>query len=84
MPTTRLPASLDTTPFPAPGVATGIQRAIAAARVIPSPRAGAAPIDEARGAGRVVDRTFAARRLHVVRRSAPRGPAGAVGPSVSA
>jgi hypothetical protein len=84
MATTRLPAPLEATPFPAPGVAAGVQRAIAAARVIPPRSAGIPPLDGARGAGRVVDRTFAARRLHAVRRSALRGPSGAVGPSVSA
>jgi len=81
MATTLLPAASTATTFPAPGVATGIQRAVAAAWTTGQRLDGAARPDDD---GRIVDRTFIARRLHVVRRDSLRRAAGAVGPSVPA
>jgi hypothetical protein len=84
MTTTLLPDALEARHFPTLGVAAGLQRAIAAARVIPSRPADVARLDGA-GRGRsIVDQTFRARRLHVVRRDALYRTKGAVGPSVSA
>jgi hypothetical protein len=78
MATTRFPGALETTPFPAPGVAAGIQRAVEVARGIGSRGADASRRHGTRESVAIVDRTFHARRLHVVRRDTLRGPARAV------
>jgi len=70
--------------FPARGVAAGIQRAVAAARGTGYRLAGAAYVDRAGRGAHVVDRTFQARRLHIVRRESLRRVEGASGPSRSA
>ena len=83
MATTPLHNAFDTTAlFPAPGVAAGIQRAIAVAREARRRPAEATRRGDVRGARGIVDRTFRARRLHAVRRDALRRIA--AGPSVSA
>jgi hypothetical protein len=82
MATKPLDDAFEMTTFPSPGVATGIQRAIAAAREMPPRPADAGRLGDVRGARGIVDRTFRARRLHVFRRAALRRPA--AGPSVPA
>jgi hypothetical protein len=69
--------------FPARGVATGIQRAVAAARETGYRLAGADHLEGVEGAGHNVDRTFPARRRHIVRREALRRAARVSGPSGS-
>ena len=69
MATTLLPAASSATTFPAPGVAAGIQHAVAVAWATGPRPADAAGRD---GVGHRIDRTFVARRLHVVRRESLR------------
>jgi hypothetical protein len=81
MATTLLPAASTARTFPAPGVAAGIERAVATAWATCLRLDGAARRDDD---GRIVDRTFVARRLHVVRRDSLHRAARAVEPSVPA
>jgi hypothetical protein len=81
MATTPFRAASDATTFPAPVVMAGMQRAIAAAWQTGRRRAISARPD---GVRRSVDRTFVARRLHVVRRDALRRLPRAASPSAPA
>ena len=81
MATILFPAASDARAFPSPGVMAGIHRAMVAAR---DRRPRLTDLDRTDRTGRGVDRTFVARRLHVVRRDLLARVARAVGPSVPA
>jgi hypothetical protein len=82
MATTLLHGAAESTTFPAPGVAAGLQYAIAAAHEMRPRPDDVSRLGDVEGSRGIVDRTFRARRLHVVRRDALRRLA--AGPSASA
>ena len=82
MATTLLHGAAELTTFPGPGVASGLQRAIAAARETRPRPNDASRLGDVEGSRGIVDRTFRTRRLHVARRAALRRLAD--GPSASA
>ena len=70
MATALLHGAAELTTFPGPGVASGLQRAIAAARETRPRPDDASRLGDVEQSREIVDRTFRARRLHVVRRDA--------------